>query len=263
MMKVIRAIFIIVSVVSIQNAVYAKIDPVKELKRKLYFTSEKLGDVSRNAYNFMLQNDNLQCLIFGKDCSTPHRDALILIEAFFGTEPIEGHFTKEMKDNRIRKTEEVLRDEYNISPDEFAAIGQHVLRLVLDGYIETNWMDRQLKKLTRNLEGGYQRVIKDKKLLNYLTHLYYGSIPTNEMRKKMEQFLNPQVKPRKTQFENFLWGAWGYTKRFGRGTGRVLRGVYEYVKGTAADLMTPEEKEAPEIEEVMKEKCVREMSPFE
>ncbi len=265
-MKAIRTIFIIVFIVSVQNTVCAKIDAEK-LKRKLYFTSEKLGEVTRQAHTFLLNKDNLNCLTFGKDCSTPHRDALILVEGFFGTEPVEQHLTKVMQDERIRKTEEVLRDEYDVSPNEFAAVGQHVLRLILEGYLETNRMDRQLKKLTNNLEGSYERIIKDKKLLRYLTHLYYGSIPTKEMRKKMKQLLNPQVKARNTQFEDFLWEAWGHTKRFGKGAGRFFMGVREFVQEKRADLEERAKQSKkikhPEIEEVVEEKYAQEISPFE
>ncbi len=242
--------------------------PVKKLKRQLYATPE-VSDVVLRTHEFLLKPDNLNCLIFGKDCSTAHRDALILMDAFLVTEPISAHVSNEMKQDRIRETERVLRDEYDVSKDEYAAIGMHVLKLLLDGYRETNWMDRQLKALPNNIAGGFNKIKKDKKLMNYLTHLYFGTIPTPETVAKMERLLNPKDAPRESGFETVLWGTWDYAKRFGKGAGSAIQRGYKYVTQKAADYRARQKKLAPvitqpgEVEEVVGEKYLESYGGFE
>lgn len=189
------------------------------LQEKLpYLASEQLGVVGNAALNFLSKDkDNLKCLVFGKGCDTKERDALLIIDAFLSTESIKPHLSQAALEERIRLTEEALRDEYDASREEYQSLGLPILSLLQKGQIETNWSDRQLKKMAHMY--GLDKIKNDKKLLNYLTHLYFGTMPTEELREQLIIILNPTIEPRPTALQKlFRWGV----KTGGEG--------YEYLK---------------------------------
>ena len=179
------------------------------LQEKLpYVASAELGEVANNALTFLISEDNQQCLIFGKGCKKNEQKALQIIDRFLQTPSVKPHFEKAAINSRAIAAEKVLRDKYDISDDQFALFGKPILALKEQGYLESNWGDRQLKQIASNAD--YGKIMQNKDLLDYIAHLYFDQMPNREIREHMLVLLNPKIAPRPTALD--IAGKWTLQK---------------------------------------------------
>ena len=187
-------------------------------EERVTMEQEELNEVAQRGHNLLFGDKNvLQCFIFREDCLDREQNALEVIYDFLSTPKIADELdTKENRKQRIATAGEALREYYEIA-HQFASISNTMQNLLLQGYRESNWMDRQLKNEVNKILGGYDTVTKNERLMKYLTHFYFGSPPTKERIEMMKALLNPNILPRRTNFQKFRSALWGAVTAIPRG----------------------------------------------
>ena len=188
---------------------------------------QDLFTVAQRAHDFLFgDKDTLKCFIFQEDCLDRDRNALEIIYQFLSSVPVAPLLTRQNWRQRITTLGEALREYYEI-PHQFAALSNTMQNLLLQGYGESNWMDRRLKRSVNKILGGYDAVIKNDRLMKYLTHFYFASPPTEERTENIKKILNPNLSPRLSGFQEFIAPLWAIP----RWVGRQIKGIIQWPFG--------------------------------